>query len=225
MSVRDEIKAIKSRDPAARSTIEIVLTYPGFHAIRFHRLSHRLYQQKRFLPARIVSHIGRFLTGIEIHPGATIGERVFIDHGMGVVIGETAIVGDDCMLYQGVTLGGTGKARGKRHPTLEANVTVGVGAKILGDVTIGEGARIGGGAVVLRDVPAHTTAVGIPARAVGWTDPQSGEMRRVETMPDPQRDALVAITQRIEELEEETRALRLALQETDRKRSIECGNG
>lgn len=225
MSLLDEIEAIKRRDPAARSTIEIILAYPGFHAIRFHRLAHRLYRRELFLPARMVSHLGRFLTGIEIHPGATIGERVFIDHGMGVVIGETAIVGDDCTLYQGVTLGGTGKARGKRHPTLEANVTVGVGAKILGDVVIGEGARIGGGAVVLRDVPAHTTAVGIPARAVGWTDPRSGEMRRVETMPDPQRDALVAITQRIEELEEETRTLRLALQHAKEDDSVGCGHG
>jgi serine O-acetyltransferase len=225
MSIRDEIKAIQSRDPAARSTVEVILAYPGFHAIRFHRLAHRLYQRKRFLPARLISHLGRFLTGIEIHPGASIGERVFIDHGMGVVIGETAIVGDDCTLYQGVTLGGTGKARGKRHPTLEPKVTVGVGAKILGDVVIGEGARIGGGAVVLRDVPAHATAVGIPAKTVGWTDPRSGEMRRVETMPDPQRDALVAITQRVEELEEETRKLRLALQEANEQRSIGCGNG
>jgi serine O-acetyltransferase len=225
MSIRDEIKAIQSRDPAARSAVEVVLAYPGFHAIRFHRLAHRLYDRKLYLPARLVSHVGRFFTGIEIHPGATIGERVFIDHGMGVVIGETAVVGDDCMLYQGVTLGGTGKTRGKRHPTLESNVTVGVGAKILGDVVIGEGARIGGGAVVLRDVPANTTAVGIPARAVGWTDPHSGEMRRVVTMPDPQRDALVAITQRIEELEEETRKLRQALQEANEQRSIGCGNG
>ena len=225
MSVYDEIEAIKRRDPAARSSLEVVLTYPGFHAIRFHRLAHRLYQRKLFLPARLVSHLGRFLTGIEIHPGATLGERAFIDHGMGVVIGETAIVGDDCTLYQGVTLGGTGKARGKRHPTLEANVTVGVGAKILGDVVIGEGARIGGGAVVLRDVPAHTTAVGIPARAVGWTDPHSGEVRRVETMPDPQRDALVAITQRIEELEEQTRTLRLALQKATDAKAVGCDHG
>lgn len=225
MTIREEIRAIQSRDPAARSAVEVILTYPGFHAIQFHRLAHRLYVRKLFLSARLVSHLARFLTGIEIHPGARIGERVFIDHGMGVVIGETAIVGDDCTLYQGVTLGGTGKARGKRHPTLESKVTVGVGAKVLGDVIIGQGARIGGGAVVLRDVPAHTTAVGIPARTVGWTDPNSGESRRVETMPDPQRDALVAITQRIEELEDETRKLRLALEQTEEKRSIGCGNG
>ncbi len=225
MTIRDEIMAIQSRDPAARSALEVVLAYPGFHAVQSHRLAHWLYEKRLYLPARLVSHLSRFLTGIEIHPGASIGERVFIDHGMGVVIGETAVVGDDCTLYQGVTLGGTGKARGKRHPTLESKVTVGVGAKVLGDVVIGEGARIGGGAVVLRDVPANTTAVGIPARAVGWTDPHSGEMRRVETMPDPQRDALVAITQRIEELEEETRKLRLAIQQAEENRSIGCGNG
>lgn len=225
MSIREDIKSIQSRDPAARSALEVVLAYPGFHAIRCHRVSSELYRRKHFLAARLVSHFARFATGIEIHPGATIGKRVFIDHGMGVVIGETAIVGDDCTLYQGVTLGGTGKARGKRHPTLESNVTVGVGAKILGDVVIGDGARIGGGAVVLRDVPANTTAVGIPARAVGWTDPRSGETRRIETMPDPQRDALLAITQRIEELEEETRKLRLALQESTDQRSIGCENG
>ncbi len=225
MSLSQEIESIKRRDPAARSTLEVVLAYPGFHAVQCHRLANRLYRRKLFLPARLVSHFGRFLTGIEIHPGATIGERVFIDHGMGVVIGETAIVGDDCTLYQGVTLGGTGKERGKRHPTLGSNVTVGVGAKILGDIVIGDGARIGGGAVVLRDVPPHTTAVGIPARAVGWTDPQSGEVRRVESMPDPQRDALVAITQRIEDLEEETRKLRLALQESKNGPSVGCGHG
>ncbi len=225
MSIRDEIESIKRRDPAARSSLEIVLAYPGFHAVQFHRLSHRLYERKLFLPARLVSHLGRFLTGIEIHPGASIGERVFIDHGMGVVIGETAIVGDDCTLYQGVTLGGTGKERGKRHPTLGSDVTVGVGAKILGDIVIGDGARIGGGAVVLRDVPAHTTAVGIPARAVGWTDPHSGEVRRLEIMPDPQRDALVAITQRIEELEEETRKLRLALHGSHEEPSVGRGHG
>lgn len=224
-TIRDDVQCVLERDPAARNALEVLTSYAGLHAIWLHRIAHRLWRWRLTLPARWLSQFARFLTGIEIHPGATIGERVFIDHGMGVVIGETAIVGDDCTLYQGVTLGGTGKARGKRHPTLEANVTVGVGAKILGDVVIGEGARIGGGAVVLRDVPAHTTAVGIPARAVGWIDPRSGEMRRVETMPDPQRDALVAITQRIEELEEETRTLRLALQHAKEDDSVGCGHG
>lgn len=224
MSIREDIRTIRLKDPAARSSLEIILAYPGFHALQIHRVARWLYDHQQFVAARVVSHLGRFLTGIEIHPGATIGRRVFIDHGMGVVIGETAIVGDDCTLYQGVTLGGTGKARGKRHPTLESNVIVGVGAKILGDVLIGTGARIGGGAVVLRDVPAHTTAVGIPARAVAWTDPASGETRRVESMPDPYRDALLALTQRIEELEIETRELRQSLRDIEGSSSLGCTN-
>ncbi|MEZ4500744.1 MAG: serine O-acetyltransferase [Thermomicrobiales bacterium] len=207
MSISEEIQTIKQRDPAARSTLEIVLVYPGFHALQMHKVASRLHRQGFKLPARIISHLSRFLTGIEIHPGAQIGKRFFIDHGMGVVIGETSIIGDDVMLYQGVTLGGTGKARGKRHPTLGNGVIVGVGAKILGDVTIGDNARIGGGAVVLRDIPADTTAVGIPARAVAWTDPKSGETRRVETMPDPQRDAVQALAQRVEALEEALRQI------------------
>lgn len=208
MSISEDIEAIKSRDPAARSTLEIVLVYPGFHALQLHKVASTLHHRGLRLLGRIVSHASRWLTGIEIHPGATIGKRLFIDHGMGVVIGETSIIGDDCTLYQGVTLGGTGKQRGKRHPTLGDFVVVGVGAKILGDVTIGEHARIGGGAVVLRDVPAHTTAVGIPARSVAWTDPHSGEIRRVESLPDPQRDAIMALTQRVEELEEHMRRTR-----------------
>lgn len=206
----EQIRAVRERDPAARSSFEVLLTYPGLHALIFHRLASALLGRDLFLLARSTSHIGRFLTGIEIHPGATIGKRLFIDHGMGVVIGETTIIGDDCTLYQGVTLGGTGKQRGKRHPTLENGVVVGVGAKILGAVTIGEGARIGGGAVVLRDVPPHTTAVGVPARAVAWTDPHSGETRRQESLPDPQRDALMALIQRVEELEQQVRILQTA---------------
>jgi serine O-acetyltransferase len=208
MSISEDIEAIKSRDPAARSTVEIVLVYPGFHALQLHKVASRLHRHGLKLLGRIVSHFSRWVTGIEIHPGATIGKRLFIDHGMGVVIGETSIIGNDCTLYQGVTLGGTGKKRGKRHPTLGDNVVVGVGAKILGDVTIGDHARIGGGAVVLHDVPAHTTAVGIPARSVAWTDPLSGEIRRVESLPDPQRDAILALTQRVEELEEQMRRAR-----------------
>lgn len=209
MSISDDIQTIKQRDPAARSTLEIVLVYPGFHALQMHKVAHSLHQRGFKLPARIVSHLSRFLTGIEIHPGAQIGERFFIDHGMGVVIGETSIIGNDVTLYQGVTLGGTGKERGKRHPTLGDGVIVGVGAKVLGDVTIGDQARIGGGAVVLRDVPANTTAVGIPARSVAWKDPKSGEIRRTETLPDPQRDAVTALTQRVEELEDAIRQLKV----------------
>jgi serine O-acetyltransferase len=207
MWLREQICTIRERDPAARSAVEIVLTYPGLHAQIFHRVAHALRQRRLYLPARVVSHLGRFLTGIEIHPGATIGRRLFIDHGMGVVIGETSIIGDDCTIYQGVTLGGTGKQRGKRHPTLGNKVVVGVGAKILGAVTIGDEAKIGGGAVVLRDVPPHTTAVGVPARAVAWTDPHSGETRPLESLPDPQRDALMALIQRVEELEQQVRML------------------
>jgi len=207
MWLKEQIRTIRERDPAARSAIEIVLTYPGLHAQLFHRVASALRRQHLFLLARVVSHLGRFLTGIEIHPGATIGRRLFIDHGMGVVIGETAVIGDDCTLYQNVTLGGTGKQRGKRHPTLGDRVVVGVGAKILGAVTIGNDAKIGGGAVVLRDVPPHTTAVGVPARAVAWTDPHSGETRPLESLPDPQRDALLALIQRVEELEQQVRVL------------------
>ncbi|MEA2514337.1 MAG: serine O-acetyltransferase [Thermomicrobiales bacterium] len=207
MWLSEQIRTIRERDPAARSAVEIVLTYPGLHAQLFHRTASALRRRRLHLLARIVSHLGRFLTGIEIHPGATIGRRFFIDHGMGVVIGETAVIGDDCTLYQGVTLGGTGKQRGKRHPTLGDGVIVGVGAKILGAVTIGHGAKIGGGAVVLRDVPPHTTAVGVPARAVAWTDPHSGETRPLESLPDPQRDALLALIQRVEELEQQVRLL------------------
>ncbi len=207
MWLREQIRTIRERDPAARSAVEIVLTYPGLHAQLFHRVAFGLRRRRLYLPARVISHLGRFLTGIEIHPGATIGRRLFIDHGMGVVIGETAVIGDDCTLYQGVTLGGTGKQRGKRHPTLGNRVVVGVGAKILGAVTIGDDAKIGGGAVVLRDVPPHTTAVGVPARAVAWTDPHSGETRPLESLPDPQRDALMALIQRVEELEQQVRML------------------
>lgn len=207
MLLSDVVRAIRERDPAARTTIEIYATYPGLHAIALHRLAHRLQRHGRRLLARAVSHVGRFLTGIEIHPGAAIGRGVFIDHGMGVVIGETAIVGDDVTLYQGVTLGGTGKERGKRHPTVERGVVVGVGASILGAVTVGEGAKIGAGAVVLRDVPAHTTAVGVPARAAVFTDPASGLSRRLECLPDPDRDTMMLLVQRIEELEGKVRAL------------------
>jgi len=207
MWLSEQIRTIRERDPAARSSFEILVTYPGLHALAIYRVASALRRRRLFLCARVLSHLGRFLTGIEIHPAATIGRRLFIDHGMGVVIGETATIGDDCTLYQGVTLGGTGKQRGKRHPTLGDGVIVGVGAKILGAVTIGNGAKIGGGAVVLRDVPPYTTAVGVPARAVAWTDPCSGETRPLESLPDPQRDALMALIQRVEELEGQVRQM------------------
>jgi serine O-acetyltransferase len=164
--IREDIACVFERDPAARSTWEVITCYPGFHALLFHRFAHWLWRMKLRWIARLVSHISRFLTGIEIHPGASIGRRFFIDHGMGVVIGETAEIGDDCTLYHGVTLGGTTWNKGKRHPTLARGVVIGAGAKVLGPITVGEGARIGSNAVVVRDVPPGATAVGIPARII-----------------------------------------------------------
>ena len=162
--IKEDISIVFERDPAARTHWEILTTYPGVHALLMHRFSHWLWKHDFYRFGRFFSHLGRWLTGIEIHPGATIGRRVFIDHGMGVVIGETAVIGDDCTLYHGVTLGGTSWNKGKRHPTLEAGVVIGAGAKVLGPITIGEGAKIGSNAVVVKDVPANATAVGIPAR-------------------------------------------------------------
>jgi serine O-acetyltransferase len=162
--LKEDIAVVFDRDPAARSTFEVITTYPGFHAMVIHRLSHKLWRMEWKWLARFISHLGRWLTGVEIHPGATIGRRVFIDHGMGVVVGETAEIGDDCTLYHGVTLGGTSWNKGKRHPTLMPGVVLGAGAKILGPITIGANARVGSNAVVVKDVPADATAVGIPAR-------------------------------------------------------------
>jgi serine O-acetyltransferase len=162
--IKEDISVVFERDPAARTHWEIITTYPGVHALVIHRLSHWIWRKRFYWIARFISHITRWLTGIEIHPGATIGRRVFIDHGMGVVIGETAIIMDDCTLYHGVTLGGTSWNKGKRHPTLEKGVVIGAGAKILGPITIGAGAKIGSNAVVVKDVPNGATAVGIPAR-------------------------------------------------------------
>ena len=164
--IREDIACVFERDPAARSTWEVITCYPGFHALLIHRLAHRLWRMKLRWLARFVSHVSRFLTGIEIHPGARVGRRVFIDHGMGVVIGETAELGDDCTLYHGVTLGGTSWNKGKRHPTLGQGVVIGAGAKVLGPILVGEGAKIGSNAVVVKDVPAGATALGIPARVI-----------------------------------------------------------
>ena len=172
-SIREDIRSIFDRDPAARSTLEIVTCYPGVHAMMFHRLAHKLWQWHLYWLARFVSHLSRFLTGIEIHPGATIGRRFFIDHGMGVVIGETAIIEDDVTIYHGVTLGGTSWNKGRRHPTLQNGVVIGAGAKVLGPITIGAGARVGSDAVVVKDVPAGATAVGNPARIIENEKPET----------------------------------------------------
>ena len=175
--LKEDLSIVFERDPAARSYLEILTTYPGVHAILFHRIAHRLWKIKLFWLGRLISHISRFLTGIEIHPGATIGSRFFIDHGMGVVIGETSVIGDDCTIYHGVTLGGTSWKQGKRHPTLENKVVVGAGAKILGPITICSGAKIGSNAVVIKDIPKNVVAVGIPARIVQDTENKANAFR------------------------------------------------
>ncbi|WP_035050845.1 serine O-acetyltransferase EpsC [Carnobacterium pleistocenium] len=162
----EDIQTIKEHDPSVKSTLEILLTYPGYYAIMFHRVAHMLYQRNQFLISRIIANISRFLTGIEIHPGATIGRRLFIDHGMGVVIGETASVGDDVVIFQGVTLGGTGKDKGKRHPTIGNDVLLSAYVQVLGPITIGDHSKIGASAVVLKSIPSNATAVGIPAKVV-----------------------------------------------------------
>ena len=199
--LRDDMLAILRNDPAARNLAEVLL-YPGLHAITLRRVAHSLWARRIPFVPRLISQISRFVTGIEIHPGAQIGHGFFIDHGMGVVIGETTIIGDWVTLYQGVTLGGTGKQRGKRHPTLENHVVVGVSAVVLGAITIGEGAKIGGGAVVVKDVPPHSTAVGVPARVVVTRDPRTGATRRVEDMPDPEGQMLRGLRAKVLELEE-----------------------
>ncbi len=206
--MRRDIKAVMDRDPASRSVAEVFLCYPGFHAIFMHRAAHFLWKRKFYLTARWLSHIGRFLTGIEIHPGATIGENFFIDHGMGVVIGETTVIGRGCTLYQGVTLGGVSLHKGKRHPTLEDGVMVGVGAKILGPHTIGAGSRIGAASVVIADVPPGSTVVGVPGRVVyrngeATDDPETPVAFEHDKLPDPIESALQALNLRIAELERE----------------------
>lgn len=198
--IHEDIQAILRNDPAAHNRLEVLL-YPGLQAITLHRLTHRLWNAGIPFVPRLLSQFGRFFTGIEIHPGAQIGRGFFIDHGMGVVLGETTSVGDRVTLYQGVTLGGTGKQIGKRHPTLGNDIVVGVGAKVLGAITIGDGARIGAGAVVVKDVPPHSTAIGIPARIVQTRDPVTGTLRRVEQLPDPEGAMLNALHTKLLELE------------------------
>ncbi len=205
-TLKREIEIVFERDPAARSLAEVIFCYPGFHAIINHRIAHFFYRHKMFFIARLISHISRFLTGIEIHPGAQIGKGFFIDHGSGIVIGETAEIGDNVTLYQGVTLGGTGKQKGKRHPTIGNNVTISAGAKVLGSFTVGDHAKIGGGSVVLKTVPPYCTVVGVPGRIV-VSDGAKIENGRMEVdlehhlLPDPIADMLTAMQEKIENLE------------------------
>lgn len=204
-TIKEQIDTIFREDPAAKSVLEIVLCYPGFHAVLWHRLAHRVYQARFFLLARILSSTARLLTGVEIHPGARIGRRFFIDHGMGVVIGETTEIGDDVLLYQNVTLGGTGNQKGKRHPTIGNHVVVGSGAKILGDISIGNYVKIGAGSVVVHPVPDHSTVVGIPGRVVR----SRNEVSPLEhgKLPDPEAAEREDLKRRVSELEDTVRRL------------------
>ena len=208
--LRYDINAIKERDPAARNSAEVFLLYSGLHALIYYRFSHWLYRHRCLFLARMVSQFARFMTGVEIHPGATIGKGLFIDHGSGVVIGETAIIGDNCTIYQNVTLGGTGKEHGKRHPTLGNNVLVGSGAKVLGPFKVGDNCRIAAGAVVLREVPPNSTAVGVPAQVVrvaGKPVYYADDVDQIH-MDNPVQEELNALTQRIEQLETELRQVK-----------------
>ncbi|OEH86306.1 serine O-acetyltransferase [Desulfuribacillus stibiiarsenatis] len=213
--LKSDIDAVFERDPAARNIFEVVTCYSGLHAIWFYRLSHKLYKNNWYVTARIISQISRWLTGIEIHPGATIGKRLFIDHGMGVVIGETAEIGDDVTLYQGVTLGGTGKEKGKRHPTVKNGALIATGAKVLGSITIGENAKVGAGSVVLRDVPDNSTVVGIPGRIVI----QNGERVRTEldhvNLPDPIANMVCDMQRQIAILKNEIDELKGMMRDDD----------
>lgn len=205
-TLKEDVKVVFERDPAARSVLEVIFCYPGFHAILSHRIAHFLYERKFYFLARLISHISRFFTGIEIHPGARIGKGFFIDHGSGIVIGETAEIGDNVTLYQGVTLGGTGKEKGKRHPTVGNNVTISAGAKVLGSFTVGDNVKIGGGSVVLKSVPPNCTVVGVPGKIV-VRDGAKVEDGKIEVdlehhmLPDSVSDALEAMQRKIEELE------------------------
>jgi serine O-acetyltransferase len=207
-AIREQIQTIFREDPAAKSVLEVFFCYPGFHAILLHRLAHKLYRLNVPLVPRMISQLTRTLTGIEIHPGARIGRRFFIDHGMGVVIGETAEIGDDVLIYQGVTLGGTGKERGKRHPTIGNHVVIGTGAKVLGNIRIGDSVKIGAGSVVVHPVPDHSTVVGIPGRVVriaGEPVPEA-ELRHGD-LPDPEAQEIDELRQRVERLEAQVRAI------------------
>jgi serine O-acetyltransferase len=219
--LKEQIQVIKERDPAARTTLEVLLAYPGLHAILFHRVAHWLYKKGLVVIPRLISHLSRFLTGIEIHPGAQIGRRFFIDHGMGVVIGETTIIGDDVTLFQGVSLGGTGKEKGKRHPTIGNNVVIAAGAKVLGNITLGDNVKVGAGAVVLSSVPHDCTVVGVPGRIV------VRDGKKVPTidlehadLPDPVAEMFDCFHRRLDRLENKLHDLEHQLEKEDVFKSL-----
>ena len=204
--IREDVVTVLERDPAAKSRLEVFLCYAGLHAVWFYRINHWLWNHNFFLLGRWLSQVARFLTGIEIHPGAEIGRRLFIDHGLGVVIGETAIVGNDVTLYQGVTLGGTGKEHGKRHPTIEDEVVIGGGAKVLGNITIGRNCRIGAGSVVLRSVPENSTVVGVPGHII-FRDGERVVITDPKQINDPLSEALAAVATEVNKLRERVQTL------------------
>ncbi len=211
LRIVEDIRTIRRNDPAARGVVEILLCYPGLHALAMYRLAHVLWGWKVPVLPRLVSHVARFLTGIEIHPGARIGRRVFIDHGMGVVIGETAEVGDDCLIYQGVTLGGTSLSHGKRHPTLESHVVVGSGAKVLGNIRLGHHSRVGSGSVVIKSAPAHSTIVGVPGHVLEEgrdEEARPGHELEHNRIPDPTAQAIVALREQVQGLARELAEVR-----------------
>jgi serine O-acetyltransferase len=202
-TIKEDIQAVFERDPAARSTLEVILTYSGLHAIWLYRISHAMWRNKWYTLGRIVSQFARFLTGIEIHPGAVIGKNLFIDHGMGVVVGETCEIGDNVTIYQGVTLGGTGKEKGKRHPTIGNNVVIATGAKVLGSMKIGDNSKIGAGSVVLQEVPPNSTVVGIPGRIVVQNGVRIPNDMDQVNLPDPVADIMRSMQREIDQLKKE----------------------
>jgi serine O-acetyltransferase len=216
-TIKSDIQSVFDRDPAARSTLEVIFCYPGFHALQLHRIANLLWGKRLYFFGRLVSHINRFLTGIEIHPGASIGPGFFIDHGMGVVIGETTEIGENCTLYHGVTLGGTSLKKKKRHPTLGNNVVVGAGAKILGPFTVGDNAIVGAGSVVIRSVPPGATVVGIPAKVV-FQRGRKRDAKKIDLdhhlLPDPAEAVISELLDRVEALEEELKELKAEASDT-----------
>lgn len=215
--IKSDFKAVFERDPAARSTLEVILAYPGFHAIVLHRIAHWLWNHRIRLFARILSHISRALTGIEIHPGAKIGKGFFIDHGMGVVIGETSEIGDNVTIYHGVTLGGTSFTRGKRHPTIESNVTIGAGAKVLGPLTVGANSKVGANSVVITDVPPNSTVVGVPGKTVLKEVYPGLEHNKI---PDPEERAIQSLIEQMKKLEKRINSLEIELEKTKEENRI-----